>query len=142
MASEFPKTFYRYNGAGDKEGQTFAAPEDVEKGWLTFEDFSALPVPAKKVAPVVADSGDAKKLAADLAKLQKDRESEAKLHAEMVAAKDEVIQSQGDEIVALRGFIGALREDPKCPAELKKAIDELLGDAEPEKAAKPKRAKA
>lgn len=137
MASEFPKSFYRYSEDGAQEGKTFKSAADVEAGWLTWEEFAALPVPQKKAAPV-AESGDAKKAAADLAKLRKDFDSAAKLHAEMVEAKDNVIQAQGDELVALRGFIGQLRDDVNCPAELKAAIDELLGDAEPAKAQKPK----
>lgn len=138
MASEYPKTFYRYSETGEREGRTFACPEDVEKGWLTVEDFAKLPVPPRPADP--ASGVDAKALATELSKLKKAYDSAAKMHDEMIAAKDGVIQAQGDQIVALRAFIGSVREEPSCPEDIKATIGELLGDAAEEAAPKSKRA--
>ena len=142
MASEFPKTFYRYNEAGDKEGRTFNDEANVEKGWLTYEDFAALPVPAKKAAPAAgADPVAAgKRLAAaerDNAAL-KDSVKLLEDNAALDAAKLEAAKARATELEA---FVQLVAADPKCPADLKDAIAGLFAPAEAAQP-KPKRTKA
>lgn len=143
MASEFPKTFYRFNEAGEQEGKTFKSAAEVEDGWLTWEQFSALPRPKAKSSPKLDGSVavDAEKrivtAEADNARLKdtlKLREDEATIKDSRIAALEAQIEAQ-------RAFLAQLRGDDNCPDALKEAIGELFSDGadtnpSPTKAAK------
>lgn len=139
---EFPKMLYRAEGA-EVHHFVVTTPAALEaakaEGW--GDRRAALAEAEKAPRPVAAnakpDANAAKEQLALIEKLNKAQAVSASKD-EMIAAKDDVIQAQGDELVAVRGFIGQLRDDVNCPAELKAAIDELLGDAEPAKAQKSK----
>ena len=50
MASEYPKTLYRYAPNGERQGHTFKTADDVPdgQGWVAFEDLGEPPVPLAK----------------------------------------------------------------------------------------------
>lgn len=121
MPSEFPRTFYRYDADGEREGKTFASAEAVEAGWLTWEEFAALPAPKLKPKPAMPtpDAVEAGKRIAGLeSELVRARDTVKVLEAE-VAAKDR-------QIAALT----AILEEKGAEAEVAEA------------APKPKRARA
>lgn len=66
MATEFPKTMYRYDEEGERVGKTFASPDLVEEGWVSFDDLG--PPPARKPKPPMpsAEAVDAGKRIAGL----------------------------------------------------------------------------
>lgn len=130
MASEFPKTFYRYSADGEREGKTFATEADVEKGWLTWEEFAKLPVPAKKPAPKVDGQG-----AVEAGKRLVAAEQEAarltdtvKLLTDEAALKDQRIAALETQAEAQRAFLQQIAGDENCPEALKAAISGLLGE--------------
>lgn len=121
MASEYPKTFYRYDETGERVGKTFACAEDVEKGWVSFEDLPP-PPPKKAVAAVSGkEAGDAaKRLVAAESEVARLKDT-LKLYEDETRAKDETL-------AAYKEFLSALREDDNAPEPLKTAIAKLLGE--------------
>lgn len=130
--NEWPKTLYRYDENGEMVGKTFNAAADADAGWLSVEEFAALPVPPKPPKPEAAPAPVSdNKLADDNRRLL----DSVKVQEDMIVAKDNVIQSQGDRILALQGFIEQVGADENCPPALKEAIAALF--APPPSAAPP-----
>lgn len=139
--NEFPKTFYRYNEAGEREGRTFASEAEVEAPWLTWEAFSELPIPApKKPASASADPVAAgKRLAAAESENARLKDS-VKLLEDDAKLKDAELAAKSARVAELEAFIRAV-DDEHCPPALKEAIAALFAPVEEAPPAKPKRAR-
>jgi hypothetical protein len=135
---EFPKMLYRAEGAAVVHfvvTTQAALDAAMAEGW--GDRRAAVAEAAKAPTPVAAakpDAANSKEMLALIEKLNAAQGSMASKD-EMIVAKDNVIQAQGDQILALQEFIAGVGEDPNCPPALKEAIDALLGGDE--KAAKP-----
>lgn len=107
MASEFPKTFYRYNEAGERVGKTFASEGDVEAGWVCFDDLGPAPE-AKPAKPEPMETslaiGAAKKLAGAEEAARRMKESADLLQADLDDAR-RTIAAQSASIEAYRAFV-------------------------------------
>lgn len=140
MASEYPKTLYRYDAeTGEKLGKTFASADDVEKGWVCHDDLGPPPqIKAKpEAAPSAVEAG--KRLVAaerenaalkDSVKLYED-------NAKLDAAK---LEASAARVAELEAFVQLVAADAKCPADLKEAIAGLFAPAGADEP-KPKRTK-
>lgn len=138
----FPKMLYRADGA---EVKTLIVTSDASleaakaEGWGDHATAKAAAAKAPKPAPVAAPANTTKETLDLINKLDAAQKASAGKD-EMIAAKDGVIQAQGDRIVALQNFIEAIRDDENCPPPLKAAIADLLGEGEEAQAkAKPKK---
>lgn len=143
MYHEWPKTLYRYNEAGEREGKTFNAEDAVEKGWLTYEEFAALPAPKVKAQAAPISGADAAAAGKRLATAERDnaalKDSVRLLedNAKLDAVK---LEASAARVKELEAFVKIVADDPKCPADLKDAIAGLFApaQAEPPKAKRTK----
>lgn len=114
MASEFPKTYYRWTEAGTMVGRTFKALEDVEPGWVVIEELGPPPEPKPEPAPAPESPTLADKRFAQ------------------AVSENERLK---DTVKLYEDFLTRWRDNEASPEALKADIGELLGEAAP---AKPK----
>ena len=126
MSKEFPQMLHRADGA--KVVNRIVADADelaaaVKDGWgdvVKARAEAARGAPKQSAAPV-GNGAHAK-----LAQQNIDLANEVVSKDAIITAKDNVIQAQGDRIVALEAFLGTVASDENCPDDLKTAIGELL----------------
>lgn len=138
MASEFPKTLYRYDETGERIGKTFAAPEQVETGWISIDDLGP-PPPKAATAPVVSS-----KEAGEAAKRLVAAEGEVSRLRDTVKLYESETQHKDATLAAYKGLLSTIRDDENCPEALRAAIGDVLAPNEAGQPAltKPKRGKA
>lgn len=137
MASEFPKTLYRYDETGERIGKTFAEPEHVEAGWISIDDLGP-PPPKAASAPVSS------KEAGEAAKRLVAAEGEVARLRDTVKLYESETQHRDATLAAYKGLLSTIRDDENCPDALRVAISDVLPPSEAEQPApaKPKRGKA
>lgn len=133
---DFPKMLYRAEGAEVKNLVVQNEAELAEANKAGWGDRRSANEAAAKAppAPVNAQAAPNPKLAEENLELVNRLATIEEAHRELIEAKDDVIQVQGNRVIELQNALGKVREHADCSDALKAVIDAALEPAPEQKA--------